>query len=471
MKRPLPLALAAGAAALAVVPAAAAHAQALSPERRLVRELYQQLIEINTTDSSGDNTAAAEAMAARLQAAGLPAADVQVLVPHPKKGNLVARLRGTGARRPLLLLAHLDVVEARREDWSFDPFVLREEGGYFYGRGTSDDKAMAAIFVANLIRFKQEGFRPDRDLILALTSDEEGGDWNGAGFLVKEHRDLIDAEYGLNEGGGGYLKDGHAIANTVQASEKVFQSFRLEVRNPGGHSSLPVPDNAIYRLAEDLVRLSHYRFPVRLNEVTRAFFTRTAARLSGQEAADMRAVLAEPPDAAAVDRLSQRPYYNALLRTTCVPTLLEAGHAENALPQLARATVNCRMLPDDSPDKVREAVVAALADDKTTVTPVAAARPSPPSPLTPAVLGPIERITQALWPGVPVVPVMSTGASDSLYLRVAGIPVYGVDGIFTDIDDVRAHGRDERMPVTSFYEGQEFLYRLVKALSSKEVVK
>ena len=442
-------------------------AQSLPPEKALAREIYKQLIEINTTDSSGDNTAAAEAMAARLKAAGFPDADVRVLFPAPRKGNLVARLRGTGARRPLLLLAHLDVVEAKREDWSFDPFVFREQDGYFYGRGTTDDKAMAAILVANLVRYKKEAFRPERDLILALTADEEGGNWNGAEWLVKNHRDLIDAELGVNEGGGGQIKDGRKVANTVQASEKIYASFRLEVTNPGGHSSLPVPENAIYRLAEGLTRIARFRFPPHLNEVTRAFFTRAAETTTGDEAAAMRAVLKEPVDAAAADRLSQRPFYNSLLRTTCVATQLAGGHAENALPQLARATVNCRVLPDESPDAVQKTLVKALADEKISVTPVQPARPSPPSPLTPAVMGPIERITQAMWPGVPVVPVMSTGATDALYLRSVGIPIYGVDGIFGDIDDIRAHGRDERMAVSSFDEGQEFLYHLVKALASR----
>jgi len=452
--------------ALLAAPTLDARDAAVSPVRQLARDIYKELIEINTTDSVGDNTAAAEAMAARLTSAGLPAADVQVLAPHAGKGNLVARMRGTGQRRPLLLLAHLDVVEARRDDWSFDPFVFREQDGYFYGRGSSDDKAMAAIFVANLIRCLQEGFRSDRDIILALTADEEGGEWNGVSFLLEEHRPLIDAELALNEGGGGHIKDGRRVVNTVQASEKVFQSFRLEVKNPGGHSSLPVPDNAIYRLAAGLGRLAAFRFPVRLNEVTRAFFTRSAAASNGADTADMKAILSQPADAAAALRLSQRAYYNALLRTTCVATRLDAGHAENALPQTARAVVNCRMLPDESPEAVRTTLTSVLADEKITVTPLAPAKPSPPSPLTPAVLGPIERLTQALWPGVPVVPVMSTGATDSLYLRGAGIPVYGVDGLFENIDDVRAHGRDERLSVASFYEGQEFLHRLVKALSS-----
>jgi acetylornithine deacetylase/succinyl-diaminopimelate desuccinylase-like protein len=447
--------------------APAAQPASSSPTQALAREVFAELIAINTTDSSGDNTAAAEAMAKRLRDAGFPAEDVNVVSPQPKKGNLVARLRGTGARRPLLLLAHLDVVEARREDWSFEPFVLREEGGYFYGRGTSDDKAMAAVFVANLIRYRKEGFRPDRDLILALTADEEGGPANGVSFLLEKHRGLVDAELGLNEGGSGQMKDGKHIALAVQASEKVYQSFALEVKNRGGHSSLPVPDNAIYRLAEGLTRLSRFRFPVRLNEVTRAFFSRTAT-LPDPRAADMKAVLSDPPDPGAVDRLSQHAYFNSLLRTTCVATQLAAGHAENALPQTARAVVNCRMLPDESPEEVRKTLARVVEDEAIAITPVAPAKPSPPSPLVPGVLGPIERVSGAMWPGVPVIPVMSTGATDSLYLRAAGIPMYGVDGMFDDIDDVRAHGRDERLPVASLYEGQEFLYRLVKALSSPE---
>src|SRR5262245_34311803 len=440
----------------------------LAPDQALVREIFAELISINTSDSVGDNTKAAEAMAARLRAAGLPASDVQVLAPKARKGNLVARLRGTGARRPLLLLAHIDVVEARREDWSFDPFVFREESGFFYGRGTTDDKAMAAQLAATLIRCRQEGFKPDRDLILALTADEEGGDSNGVAFLLEKHRPLIEAEFGINEGGGGGSRQGRRIALSVQASEKVYQSFRLEVKNPGGHSSMPVPENAIYRLAAGLTRLAALQFPVRLNEVTRAFFGRTGDSLGGSEGAAMKAILSEPPDPAALATLSQQPYYNSLMRTTCVATQLAGGHAENALPQMARAVVNCRMLPDEPPGAVREAIVQALADPQIEVTPVAAAKPSPPSPLNPGILGPIERLTGAMFPGVPVVPVMSTGATDSRYLRAAGIPMYGVDGMFGDLDDVRAHGRDERLPVSSLYEGQEFLYRLVKMMSSSQ---
>lgn len=438
-------------------------------EQKLAREIFQELIEINTTDSVGSTTRAAEAMAARLKAARFPAADVQVLGPNPRKGNLIARLRGRDSgRKPLLLLAHLDVVEARREDWSVDPFKFLERDGYFYGRGTSDDKAMAAIWVANLIRYKQENFKPDRDIILALTADEEGGDFNGVQWLLQNHRELVNAEYGLNEGGGGEIKNGRRIVNEVQASEKVYQSFRLEVKNRGGHSSLPVKDNAIYQLAEGLTRLARYDFPVRLNEITRAFFERMSAIESGQTASDMRAVTRTAPDGAAVSRLSAMPYYNALMRTTCVATRLEAGHADNALPQTARALVNCRMLPGESSAGVQQTLVKVLADERIAVTPVNEAKPSPPSPLKPEIMRPIEQLTSTMWPGVAVVPTMSTGATDGLYFREAGIPIYGVSGLFGDIDDVREHGRDERIGVNEFYEGEEFLYRLVKMLSSEK---
>src|SRR5712691_13072019 len=316
------------------------------PNDQRAREIFKELIEINTTDTpAGNVTRAAEAVAARLKAAGFPARDVQVLGPDPRKGNLIARLRGTGNGRPLLLLAHLDVVEAKREDWSFDPFTFREEGGWFYGRGTSDDKAMAAQFVANLIRLKEEGYAPDRDLILALTADEEGGSFNGVDWLVKNHRNLIDAEFAINEGGGGNMRRGKYLTNEVQASEKVYQDFRLEVTNPGGHSSLPVKDNAIYHLAEGLARLATFDFPVQLNEVTRAYFERSAAAETDPKvAADMRAVARPTPDLAAAARLSgSLPYWNSMMRTTCVATRLQGGHANNALPQMAGANVNCRI--------------------------------------------------------------------------------------------------------------------------------
>ena len=440
-----------------------------SPNDSRARDIYKQLIEINTTDTpAGSVTKAAEAMAARLKAGGFPAADVQVLGPDPRKHNLVARYRGTGRRKPLLLLAHLDVVEARREDWSFDPFVFLEKDGFFYGRGTSDDKSMAAIFTANLIRLKQENFQPDRDVILALTADEEGGSFNGVDWLVKQHRDLLDAELAVNEGGSGQMKDGKYLINQVQASEKVYQDFRLESRNAGGHSSRPVRDNAIYHLAAALGRLAAFDFPVNLNDVTRTYFERMAQFESDSAiAAAMRAVAKPSPPRQAIVTLAQNSsYYNALMRTTCVATMLEGGHATNALPQLAGANVNCRILPGESPASIKAKLEQVLADPEVKVSFVDEAKPSEPSPLTPAIMGPIESVTAAMFPGVTVVPVMATGATDGLYLRNAGIPTYGIDGIFYETDDNRAHGRDERVGVKQFFEGLEFQYRLIKALSA-----
>jgi acetylornithine deacetylase/succinyl-diaminopimelate desuccinylase-like protein len=450
-----------------VIAAAALLAQSSPSDQRAVA-LYKELVEINTTDTpAGSVTKAAEAMAARLKAAGFPDGDVQVLGPDPRKHNLVARYHGTGARRPLLLLAHLDVVEAKREDWSFDPFVLREQDGWFYGRGTSDDKAMASQFVANLIRLKQERFTPDRDLILALTADEEGGDFNGAEWLVKTHRDLIDAEFAINEGGGGNMRKGKYLTNEVQASEKVYQDFKLEVTNAGGHSSLPVKDNAISHLAQGLARLADLEFPVELNEVTRGYFERSAmVQDDPAVAADMRAVARATPDRDAAARLSARvPYWNSMMRTTCVATRLAGGHANNALPQLATANVNCRILPGVAPESVKARLVEVLADPKIGVSFVRDANPSPPSPLRPDVMTAVESLTKAMFPGVIVVPVMSTGATDGLHLRKAGIPTYGIDGVFGDMDDVRAHGRDERVGVKQYFEGLEFQYRLIKTLS------
>jgi acetylornithine deacetylase/succinyl-diaminopimelate desuccinylase-like protein len=433
----------------------------------MLREVFQQLVEINTSPS-GSTTVAAEAMAARLRAAGLPDADIQVLGPRPERGNLVARLRGNGRARPMMLLGHLDVVEARREDWSYDPFKLNEVDGYFYGRGTLDDKAMCAIWIATIIRYKQEGWTPDRDIIVALTAAEEegAGPDNGAEWLLAKHPDLVNAEFVLNEGGGGQIKNGKYIANSVQASEKVYQTYRFEVHNPGGHSSRPGKDNAIYRLADGLARLARYDFPVALNEVTAAYFKQMAKIEKGQLAADMQAITDPHPPSAAIERLSASPYYNALLRTTCVATQLEAGHAENALPQTANATVNCRVLPGMPVDEVLGTLVRIVADKEIAITPVEEAVTSPPSPLNPAIFDPIGTLTEKLWPGVPVLPVMSTGATDGIFYRKAGIPVYGVSGVFVDIDDNRAHGKDERVGVRQLYEGREFLHGLVRALAA-----
>lgn len=454
-----------------VVAAAAAVLAQSGPNNQRAKAIYKELVEINTTDTpAGSVTKAAEAMAARLRSAGFPDADVQVLGPDPRKHNLVARYHGSGARRPILLLAHLDVVDAKREDWSFDPFVFREEDGWFYGRGTSDDKAMASHFVANLIRLKEDHFTPDRDLILALTADEEGGDFNGVDWLVRTHRDLIDAEFAINEGGGGTMRNNTYLTNEVQASEKVYQDFRLEVTNPGGHSSLPVKDNAIYRLAGGLARLAALEFPVQLNEITRAYFERSAmVQTDPAVAADMRAVARPTPDRDAAARLSARvPYWNSMMRTTCVATRLAGGHANNALPQLATANVNCRILPGVSPESVKAGLVEVLADPKIGVSFVKEAKASEPSLLRPDVMTAVESLTKQMFPGVIVVPVMSTGATDALYLRNAGIPTYGIDGVFGDIDDVRAHGRDERVGVKQYFEGLEFQYRLIKYLAREE---
>jgi acetylornithine deacetylase/succinyl-diaminopimelate desuccinylase-like protein len=439
----------------------------LNSQQQFSLDIYRQLLEINTTASVGDTYEAAKAMAARLIDAGFPQADVHAFESAPKRGNLVARLRGTGKRKPILLVAHIDVVEANRSDWSTDPFKLVEKDGYFYARGSGDDKYMAATWIANLIRYKKEGYRPDRDIIVALETDEESGNPEGLGigWLISQHRDLIEAEFALNEGGGVATKEGKAIWNTLQTSEKVYQSFWLETHNSGGHSSQPRKDNAIYELAAGLERIAKFDFPVMLNETTRAFFQQMAKIETGQTAADMQAILAPQPEPEAVARLSAQVPYNAQLRTTCVATRLEGGHADNALPQIARAMINCRILPQQPPEEVRDTLVRVLADDKITVTADKPAVPSPPSPLRPELLRTVEKLTAKFWPGVPVLPVMSTGATDGLYLRNAGIPTYGHSGLAADMFDVRAHGKDERVGVQSFFTGQEYLYELVKQLS------
>jgi acetylornithine deacetylase/succinyl-diaminopimelate desuccinylase-like protein len=443
-------------------------AQTLTPHQQLARDIYQELVEINTVTATGDTARAAGAMAERLRAAGFAAEDVQLLSPMPRKGNLVARLRGSGARKPILLLAHLDVVEAKREDWSVDPFKLLEKDGFFYGRGTGDDKFMAAAFLANLIRYKQEGFKPDRDILVVLETDEETLDRDGVGmqWLVKNHRDLIDAEFALNEGGGVGLKDGKPLRVAIQTNEKVPVNYVLEVKNRGGHSSLPAKDNAIYRLAEGLVRLSKFDFPVQLNETTRAWLERAGALEEAQVALDMRSIASGRPDARAIERLSSKPVYNAQLRTTCVATMLEGGHAFNALPQTARATVNCRVLPGEPVEEVQMTLARVLADPEISVTPTWTHVASAPSPLNPEIMQTIERLSAEFWPSAPVIPAMSSGATDGSFLRNAGIPTYGHSGLALDIVDVRFHGKDERVPVQSFYDGLEYQYRLVKALSS-----
>lgn len=435
--------------------------------RQLARDIFRELIEINTTDSVGDNTRAAEAMAARFRAAGFPEGDLHLGGPMPRKGNLVVRLHGTGAARPILFIGHLDVVEARRSDWSFDPFVFREQDGFFYGRGTQDMKGDDAILVTTFLRLKREGFQPARDLILALTSDEEGGPSNGIDWLLKNHRDWIDAEFCVNsDGGGGDIKNGKRLFMSIEAAEKVFVTFQLESTNPGGHSSQPSKDNAIYHVAGALTRLAQFDFPVRLFDVTRAYFERVSPVYGGQIGADMKAVEQNPGDAAAVARLSATPLYNALLRTTCVPTMLSGGHAENALPQVARTVVNCRMLPVDTFENVEQTLQRVVADPKVKISVMTAAKASPYVPMNAKVLDVVTAATRRSWPGLPVIPQMQTGASDGVYLNAAGIPTYGVSGIFVDEDDVRAHGRDERTLVTAFDEGIDFMYAVVKELAN-----
>jgi acetylornithine deacetylase/succinyl-diaminopimelate desuccinylase-like protein len=433
--------------------------------RQLARDIFRELIEIDTTDSAGDVTVAARAVRQRLLDAGFGEDDIALVGPHPRKMNLVARMRGTGARGPLLMLAHLDVVEADPAEWETPPFQFVERDGFFYGRGTTDQKAMASLWTANLIRMRREGITPDRDLILALTADEEGGEHNGARWLTQERRDLVDAAMGINEGGFGRMRGGRRISNNLQASEKVYLDLELIARGTAGHSSIPTDDNAIYHLAAALGRVAAHAFPVQLGEVARAFFERMARIDTGPLGDDMRALLARTADADAIARLTAVPQYHGMTRTTWTATRLDAGQSNNTIPQSARAIVNCRLLPGESPEEIERLMREVIADERIEVRQVVAAKPSPPSPLTPEVMDAVEGVTEAMWPGVPVVPVMGIGATDSLYFRQAGIPMYGVCGIFLDVDDVRAHAPDERIPVQSYFEGQEFMYRLVRALS------
>ena len=459
-----------------VFPVSFLNAQIDAPARQLSRDLLKQLIEINTTDSVGNTTVAADAMAKRLRDAGFPESDVVVLGPNDRKGNMVARLHGTGAHKPVLLIGHLDVVEARRSDWTYDPFQLVEKDGYFYGRGTQDMKSDDAIWVAEFIRLKQEGFKPDRDLILALTADEEGGSFNGIDWLIKNHRDLVDAEFVLNSDGGGVdTENGKPVIVSMDASEKLYADFQLLVTNPGGHSSLPVRDNAIYHLTDALGRLEHYQFPVELNDITRTYFERMAAIETGQRAADMRSILKHPPDAAAVGRLSLDPIQNSTLRTTCVATRLDAGHANNALPQSAKANVNCRILPGHTREEVRRTLIRIFNDPKVEVgydehgrilDRAPDAKALPPVKLRPEVMRALDQIAGEIWPGTPVIPTMATGASDGVYTNAAGMPTYGISGMGIDTNDLRAHGRDERIRVEAFYQAVDFYYRFLKALTS-----
>jgi acetylornithine deacetylase/succinyl-diaminopimelate desuccinylase-like protein len=445
-----------------------AQTETLTPDQELARSIFQELIEINTVHSTGNTTVAAEAMAKRLIAAGYAEKDIQIVGPESKNRNLIVRLHGSGKRPPLLMLSHLDVVEARRSDWSMDPFKLTEQDGWFYGRGTSDIKDGSAILVANFIRMKKDGYVPDRDLILALTAEEEGRDeYNGAEWVVKNQRELIDAEYCINmDAGDPQEKNGKRINRTVQLAEKGVLNLMLEVKNPGGHGSLPGKENAIYRLAAGLLKMQAFDFPIQFSEITRSYFNKMSSFESGQLAKDMKAVSQNPPDSAAIKRLSISPYYNALMRSTCVATMLDAGHAVNALPQSAKAVCNCRILPGIPQAEILKEMREMLADSQIVVHVMDSLQKNPPSPYNPAFMKTVEQVTENLWPGIPVITVMDVGASDGIYLRGGGIPTYGISGVSVDVNDNRAHGKDERIGVKEFYDGLEYIYVLMKAFTS-----
>lgn len=441
------------------------------PTEAAFRAIYKELIEINTTRSVGNCTQAAEAMRAHLAAAGYPAEDLQILAPPeaPNDGALIAVLRGRdGSAKPILLLAHIDVVEAKREDWTRDPFKLVEENGWFYARGASDDKSMAAIFTDSLVRYRKEGYTPRRDIKLALTCGEEtagAGLFDSVRWLVKTRPEVLSAAFAINEGAGGeFDKGGKPIVLGIQAGEKVYQDFALEVRDPGGHSSLPKPGNAIARLGAGLGRLGAYNFPIRLNEVTRAYFEAMSKLSDAAVGADMRAILATPPDEEAAKRLwNTDPAWNAMMRTTCIVSMINGGHAPNAIPQHVKANVNCRILPGVPVADVQAVIARVLADDEITVTPVGEGGvQSPMPPLTEAIVGPARKVAETIWPGVTIVPTMLPGYTDGKFLNPAGVPTYGLSGLFEDAEGNHIHGLNERMRVKSLMDGRRFLHEVVK---------
>jgi len=454
------------AAALIASAAGAAAAQPLTTDQVEFRALYKELVETKSSVSEGECTLAAERMAARLKAAGFPETDLHLIITpeHPKEGMLAAVYPGRDPKaKAVLMLAHLDVVEAKREDWTRDPFKLVEENGNFYVRGAIDDKAMASIWVDTLIRFKREGFKPRRTLKMALTCGEEGG-FDGAEYLAKNKRDLIDAAFALNEGGFGQLDaSGKPIYQAIQVGEKLSQNYTLEATDPGGHSSLPKPDNAIYHLASALARIQAYRFPVVFNDTTREFFTRAAMTAAPEQKVAITTLLKNPQDEAARAAVEKDLYYNATLHTTCVATTLDAGHATNALPQRARANINCRIFPGTSREEVRQTLGRAIGDPSVTVSATEIRNePSPPPPLDPKVLGPAEKLASEMWPGVPQLRMMLAGATDGAFLTPVGIPTYGISGAFADPDGNGVHGLNERIRVKVLYDSRDYLYRLMK---------
>jgi acetylornithine deacetylase/succinyl-diaminopimelate desuccinylase-like protein len=446
---------------------ATAQGNKLSIEQEFAHSIFKELIEINTTHSTGDCTPAAEAMARQLKNGGFDEKDVAIIGPFARNKNMIARLHGSGKQPPILFLAHLDVVEAKPEDWSYNPFKLTETNGYFYGRGTLDVKSGAAILVANFIRLKKAGYIPDRDLILALTAGEESADdYDGVEWLVQNHRSLIDASFCVNmDAGEPQRKGGKRILRPVQVSEKGNFYLTLEVKNPGGHSSQPTRNNAIYRLADGLLKMQAYDFPVQFSDVTKSYFATMSSLETGQLEAEMKAVAQNDPDTSVINRLAMFPYYNALMRSTCITTVVDAGNSVNALPQSAKATVNCRLLPGVSQEEAENKIVQILGDTGIHVSVRMELKSGPASPVNQEIMGKVEQVTKKLWPGIPVLPVMGVGASDGKYLRAAGMPTYGISGVFLDVDDFRMHARDERIRVEDFYEGLEYNYEIIKAFS------
>ena len=462
------------AALVALATTGVARADDIRPDQAAFRSLYKELVETNTTLSVGDCTLAAKRMAEHLKKAGFKPSDYRIIVPagQPRFGALVATLPGSEPReKAVLLLAHIDVVEAKPADWARDPFTLVEEGGYFYGRGASDDKAMAAIFTDLLIRYKREGYRPRHTIKLALTCGEEtSGAFNGANYLATQHKDWIDAAFALNEGAAGMLDaDGKRVSLNIEAAEKVYQDFTLTTTNPGGHSSRPVPDNAIYEMADALKKVSGVEFPVMLNDATRGYFTRSAPIVGGEAGAAMTAIVANPSDAAANEVLSKDKMWHSMLRTTCVATLISGGYAVNALPQKVTANINCRIFPGVKVEDVQQALITAIGDPKVAVTVNEPRSPATPAPTLGADrLKPIETVANELYPGTPVVPIMATGATDGIYLSAAGIPTYGVEGMFVDPDEGNIHGLNERIRVQSLMDGRRFQYKLVKLYADQK---
>jgi acetylornithine deacetylase/succinyl-diaminopimelate desuccinylase-like protein len=455
---------------------ASSPAQVDEHAHQLAHDIFQQLVEINTTDSVGNVTTAARAMEQRLLDAEFPKEDMFLGGPSKSKQNLIVRYHGTGEKKPILFICHLDVVEAPREEWHTDPFKFVEKDGFYYGRGTQDMKDNDAILVTSFILMRQEHYKPDRDLILALTAGEESGKSNGVDWLLKNHPELMQAEYVLNPDGGGVdLVNGKAVDVDMDATEKLYGDYQLTTTNPGGHSSLPVPDNAIYHVADALGRLQQHQFPFELNAVTRAYFERLSTLETGQNATDMKAILQPDPDNAAIARLSTNPEWNSMMHTTCVATRFNAGLANNALPQRAQAIVNCRILPGYTLEQIRQQLTGIFADPKVTVgymdsegqvSDVAPDKKQlPPAPLNPQIMAALDKLAAKMWPGAPVIPTMATGASDSVYTMAAGIPSYGVSGIAIETNDIRAHARDERLPIASYDRGLDFYYQLIKMLS------